>query len=102
MSKIKPILLAACLLVSLVMAVQAAPLAADLATNLAWWTADGGGGESQGAAEGGGYTLSATTGQADTGTLQGGSYTLAGGFWSAGPSAPVEIEYRLALPLVMK
>jgi hypothetical protein len=69
-----------------------------LTYDLSWWTVDGGGGDSQGQ----GYTLSATIGQADAGTLQNGRYTLAGGFWSAAPSAPIEISYRFALPLVIK
>jgi hypothetical protein len=49
-----------------------------------------------------GYTLSATIGQEDAGTLKGSSYTLAGGFWSAAPSEPIEINYRIVLPLVIK
>ncbi len=92
------ILLVICLLGGLVVAGLAPGLAAGLATNLDWWTVDGGGGEGHG----GSYILDASIGQADAGTLRGGSYTLAGGFWSAGPSALVESEYRLALPLVMK
>ena len=45
---------------------------------LAWYTVDGGGGT----ATGGGYSLSATAGQADAGVLSAGSYRLQGGFWS--------------------
>ena len=42
-----------------------------------WYTIDGGGGTSSGGA----YSLSGTIGQPDAGTLAGGSYLLAGGFW---------------------
>ena len=44
-----------------------------------WFTIDGGGGVSSG----GGFTLTGTIGQPDTGTLCGGNYTLQGGFWPA-------------------
>ena len=43
-----------------------------------WFSIDGGGGTSTGGA----YTVSATIGQPDAGTLSGGSYSLTGGFWS--------------------
>lgn len=44
-----------------------------------WHTIDGGGGVSQG----GNYTLQGTLGQPDAGSLQGGDYILAGGYWAA-------------------
>ena len=44
-----------------------------------WFTMDGGGG----ASSGGGFTLTGTIGQPDTGTLSGGNYSLQGGFWPA-------------------
>ena len=43
-----------------------------------WFTIDGGGGTSTG----GVYVVSGTIGQPDAGTMSGGSYSLAGGFWS--------------------
>jgi hypothetical protein len=43
-----------------------------------WFTIDGGGGTSTG----GVYTLSATIGQPDAGSMSGGTYALIGGFWS--------------------
>ena len=47
--------------------------------SLDWFSMDGGGG----ASTGGVYSVKATIGQSDAGaTLQGGSYTLNGGFWS--------------------
>jgi hypothetical protein len=42
-----------------------------------WHTIDGGGG----ASTGGVYSVSGTIGQPDAGTMSGGSYSLAGGFW---------------------
>lgn len=59
-----------------------------------WFTIDGGGGTSSG----GQFTLSGTIGQADTGILTGGSYTLVGGFWSipVAVSGPPELDAALA------
>lgn len=48
-----------------------------------WFTIDGGGGDSIG----GSYALSGTIGQMDVRTMNGGSFTLAGGFWSGVPAA---------------
>jgi hypothetical protein len=45
--------------------------------DLSWNTVDGGGG----ASSGDDYEVSSTVGQADAGTMSGGSYTLTGGFW---------------------
>jgi hypothetical protein len=44
---------------------------------LDWFTMDGGGGKSTG----GVYAVTGTIGQPDAGTVAGGDYTLAGGFW---------------------
>lgn len=44
-----------------------------------WFTVDGGGGTSSG----GGYSLSGTLGQPDAQVVNGGPFSLAGGFWSA-------------------
>ena len=62
--------------------------------DLTWSTIDGGGTTSS---CGGSYSLNGTIGQADAGTLSGGSYTLVGGFWggASGPS-------QLYLPLLLK
>jgi hypothetical protein len=46
---------------------------------LNWYTVDGGGSTSTG----GVYSLSGTIGQADAGVMNGGVYTLLGGFWGA-------------------
>lgn len=62
-----------------------------------WFTIDGGGGTSTG----GVYVVSGTIGQPDAGTLSGGSYSLAGGFWSGiglvqTPGAPVLAIQKVA------
>jgi len=46
--------------------------------DLTWSTIDGGGGRSTG----GTFTLEGTFGQPDAGTMTGGDYVLAGGFWT--------------------
>ena len=59
-----------------------------------WYKMSGGGGTSTG----GGYALSGTIGQPDAGTLNGGIYTLQGGFWpgivvpSVGPAPTLFIQ----------
>ena len=60
---------------------------------ISWWTADGGGGSSQGGA----YTLSGTAGQADAGITSGGRYSLAGGFWSV-----TMVKFRNYLPVIRR
>jgi hypothetical protein len=65
----------------------------DTNYTLSWWTVDGGGITF---AEGSGYTLGATTGQPDAGIVEGGAYTLVGGFWSG-----VLARVRVYLALVM-
>ncbi len=42
-----------------------------------------------------------TIGQADAGTLQGGSYTLSGGFLAGIDSAPM-MSYDVYLPLILR
>ena len=46
--------------------------------SIAWFKVSGGGGTSTG----GGYSVSGTIGQPDTGALSAGSYSLTGGFWA--------------------
>lgn len=62
--------------------------------DLSWWTVDDGGGHSEGQ---GGYTLYGTVGQPDAGALEGGEYSLSGGFWAGGGT----VEHRVYLPLVL-
>jgi hypothetical protein len=64
---------------------------------LAWFTADGGGGNSSG----GSYALGGTIGQPAAGQMSGGAYTLIGGYWGD-VSAPVQYNYRVFLPLVVR
>ncbi len=61
--------------------------------DLSWHTIDGGGGESTGSS----YALTGTIGQHDAGAMQGGDYTLVGGFWAAGnvgdtSSCPADLD----------
>jgi len=60
-------------------------------------TVDGGG---ETFSTGGGYSLGGTAGQPDAGLLEGGVYTLGGGFWGGG--AVVAPGYVIYLPLVMR
>lgn len=62
--------------------------------DLTWSTIDGGG---HTFSAGGAYSLGGTIGQADAGTLAGGSYTLVGGLWGGATA-----EYRIYLPIVLK
>lgn len=62
--------------------------------DITWNTVDGGG---YTWSEGGGYALGGTVGQPDAGVLQGGDYTLAGGFWGG-----TTVEYKIYLPLVLR
>jgi hypothetical protein len=64
--------------------------------DLSWSTVDGGGWSFS---EGGSYILGGTVGQPDAGLLQGGGYSLAGGFWGGGAAALVHGVY---LPLVVR
>ena len=61
--------------------------------DLTWSTIDNGG---YMFSTGGAYSLGGTSGQPDAGvSLSGGSYTLAGGFWTAA-------QYRIYLPVVLR
>lgn len=82
----------------LLLAAAVVPLAlAQTGYDLSWWTVDGGG---QMYSIGGGYEIGGTIGQPDAGVLTGGGFTLGGGFWRGG--APVEAEYHVYLPLVLR
>ena len=65
--------------------------------DLTWNTLDGGGGVSRSGA----YTLGGAIGQPDAGSLNGGDYTLSGGFWQSGVSTG-PLAYHIFLPLVMR
>ncbi|MGQ9493531.1 MAG: hypothetical protein ACUVR2_07190 [Anaerolineae bacterium] len=66
--------------------------------DLTWNTIDGGG---YTFSTGGGYALGGTIGQADAGTLSGGGYTLAGGFWGGGVGVAAA-QYRVYLPSLLR
>jgi hypothetical protein len=75
---------------------QAGPAATGGGYDLAWWSADAGGGLSSGGA----YTLLGSLGQPDAtsaSALSGGAYALAGGVLAAEGDGP-----RLFLPLVRR
>jgi hypothetical protein len=86
--------LAACLLL---LAVLPALAQSGGGYDLTWNTVDGGGATFS---TGGGYSLGGTAGQPDAGVMEGGVYTLAGGFWPGGAAAPP--ENRIFVPLVMR
>ena len=90
MKRLIPVLLIGLLLVI----VSTALAQSSSGYDLTWNTIDGGGDTSTG----GGYTLMGTIGQADAGVrLNGGGYSLAGGFWASGAS-----QYQVYLPVVIK
>ena len=62
--------------------------------DLSWWTVDAGGQSFRSDAR---YSLGGTIGQPDAGILEGGGYTLVGGFWGAAP-----VQYLLRLPLALR
>ncbi|HNS38388.1 MAG TPA: hypothetical protein PKM01_11440 [Anaerolineaceae bacterium] len=64
--------------------------------DLPWWTADGGGGLSQGGA----YILHGTAGQPEAAYSQGGAYTLSGGFWAG--QRIIDAFEQIFLPLTLK
>ena len=73
-----------------------------LAQSVNWWTVAGGGGTSAG----GGFSVSGTVGQPAAGSLQGGNYTLRGGFWAGvalvqNPAAPRMSVARLGTNMVV-
>jgi len=90
------LLLAGCCV--LLLAAAVVPLAlAQTGYDLSWWTVDGGGAT---LITGEGYRLSGTAGQPDAGALEGGGYTLGGGFWRGGQAS--EQSYEILLPLVLR
>jgi len=70
------------------------PSAPHSGYDLSWYTIDGGGATSS---SGGPYSLGGSIGQPDAGSLSGGSYQLAGGYWGG-----VLVNYNVYLPLVRK
>lgn len=67
------------------------------AYDIAWWTVNGGGGQS----DGGTYSVKGTAGQADADQVMSGrQYSLTGGFWSSTDMA-TGTDY-IYLPLLLK
>jgi hypothetical protein len=89
-----PIVLVLVLGAALLGAIRVAALAGY---TLDWWTVDGGGGSDNAS---GTYTLGGTIGQPDTGVSEGGTYTLAGGFWGGGNAAV--LNNPVYLPLITR
>ena len=81
-------------LLGLVLLPSSALAQADGGYDLSWWTVDGGG---QTFSSDGRYSLGGTAGQPDAGILEGGGYTLVGGFWGG-----AKVEYLLRLPLALR
>ena len=92
MKKLALLLLVMGLLAAVTVAVYAQ---AGSGYNLSWWTVDGGGGQNAG---GGGYALSGTIGQPDSGKASGGNYELTDGFWSGAPP----LGYKNYLPTIVR
>ena len=83
-------------IISILFLIAAAVAASAQSYSIDWFTIDGGGGTSTG----GVYSVSGTIGQPDAGTLHGGNYSLAGGFWGGiaaiqTPGAPLLSVERL-------
>jgi hypothetical protein len=85
-----------CLLVPLVAAGVVAVRAQEGGGyDLTWSTVDGGG---ETFSVGGDYSLGGTVGQPDAGILEGGDYSLVGGFWGGA----LAVRYRVYLPLLWR
>lgn len=93
MKKIRFILVGIFLLI-----VSYTALASVEANSLDWWTVEGGGGD---AAQGGGYSLQGAAGQPDAGLMQGGGFSLAGGYISGAASQPSNL-HKVYLPLIAR
>jgi hypothetical protein len=65
--------------------------------DLPWWSVDGGGGLSSGSV----FELRGAAGQPDAGAMQGGDYSLAGGFWG-GAVIVIPPQLQIFLPLVTR
>jgi len=68
--------------------------AAETDYGLTWWTVDAGGGSSTG----GDYLLTGTIGQAEPGVMNGGYYSIIGGFWAQFQA----LLNKILLPIVLK
>lgn len=48
------------------------------------------------------YSISSSIGQPTAGEVSAGSYTLGGGFWGGGVLVPIQDNFSVYLPLVLK
>ncbi len=55
-----------------------------------------------GSGSAGKYSLSSSIGQPAAGEVSAGSYTLGSGFWGGGVVVPVQADYKVFLPLVLR
>ena len=81
-------------LLTLLLVLSSALAQADGDYDLSWWTVDAGG---QSFSSDGRYSLGGTIAQPDADILEGGGYTLIGGFWTG-----ALVEYRCCLPLALR
>jgi hypothetical protein len=70
------------------------PAAPQSGYDLSWYTIGSGGATFS---TGGSYSLGGTIGQADAGSMSGGTYQLAGGFWGGAIA-----HYNIYLPLILR
>ena len=84
------------LLLSLLPVVLKAAAAAGY--DLSWWSADSGGGTSIYR----GFTLLGLAGQPDAGLMEGGGYSLAGGWLGGGAAPPLPPTLPVFLPLLVR
>nr|MBC7244184.1 hypothetical protein [Chloroflexota bacterium] len=91
----RTLFIAASLVLACLVATETIASMADF--DLSWHVIAGGGGQSVSSS----YIVSGTVGQAHTGALAGGPYTLSGGFWSGGVGVAVA-GYRVYLPSLLR
>jgi hypothetical protein len=83
----------ACVMLAALLLATAGALAQSNGFDLSWFTADGGGGASQG----GSFVVAGTIGQPDAGVMTGGPFLLEGGYWT-GVGGPISVF----LPIVRR
>jgi hypothetical protein len=97
MKKIHLALLSVVIFILCFLLISPAARAVFDAFEVSWWTADSGGEQTASGA----YNLQGVAGQPDAGFLQGGNYSLAGGFLGGGFTSPPFQKY-LYLPFVTR
>jgi len=87
-----------CLAITSALLLASSTLAGVQALSLPWWTVDSGGGESRG----GNFVLNSAIGQADAGSMSGGTFKLSGGFWAGPGSAPQPVPKKVFMPFIVR